>query len=211
MAQFFSIRSDNPQTRLVRKSVEIVRAGGVIVYPTDSCYALGCRVGDKSAMERIRAIRQIDERHHFTLVCRDLAEAASYARIDDAQYRLIKSAFAGSYTYILRATREVPRRLQHPRRMTIGVRFPGHPVAQALLMELGEPLLSSSLLLPGESMPLSDAQEIRVRLEHSVDLVIDGGPCGTVPSTVVDMTQETPLITRRGKGPVEAFGVPVEV
>jgi tRNA threonylcarbamoyl adenosine modification protein (Sua5/YciO/YrdC/YwlC family) len=200
MAQYFLVHPDNPQPRLVRHAVEIVRAGGVIVYPTDSCFALGCYAGDKAATERIRAIRGVDQRHHFTLVCRDLAEAAIYARIDDRQFRLIKSALHGSYTFILHATRDVPRRLQHPRRKTIGVRFPAHPVAHALLSELGEPLLSSTLLLPGDDVPLSDALEIRERLERRVDLVIDAGPCDIVPSTVVDLTGDAPLITRQGKG-----------
>jgi len=209
VAQYFTIHPGNPQPRLIRQAVGIVRAGGVIVYPTDSCFALGCHVGDKAATERIRAIRQVDERHHFTLVCRNLAEAATYARIDDRQFRMIKSALHGSYTFILQATREVPRRLQHPRRKTIGVRFPAHRVAHALLIELGEPLLSSTLLLPGDGAPLSDAREIRDRLEHRVDLVIDAGPCDVVPSTVVDMTHAVPLITRQGKGSPEMFGAMV--
>ena len=183
-----------------------MRAGGVIVYPTDSCFALGCRVGDKAAMERIRAIREIDARHHFTLVCRDLAEAAVYARIDDRQFRLIKRALSGSYTFILQATREVPRRLLHPKRKTIGVRIPAHRVARALLAELGEPLLSSTLQLPGDQVPPVDAREIRARLEHRVDLVIDAGACDVVPSTVVDLTHEVPLVTRVGKGDPELFG-----
>ena len=161
MSQFFSIHPDNPQPRLIRQAVEIIRAGGVIVYPTDSCYALGCRVGDKAAMERIRAIREVDARHHFGLLCRDLAEAAVYARIDDRQFRLMKTAMPGSYTFILHATREVPRRLLHPRRKTIGVRIPAHRVVHALLAELGEPLLSSTLMLPGDAAPLDDAREIR--------------------------------------------------
>lgn len=206
MSQFFTIHPHNPQTRLIRLAVEIVRAGGVIVYPTDSCFALGCRVGDKAAMERIRAIREIDARHHFTLVCRDLAEAAVYARIDDRQFRLIKRALSGSYTFILQATREVPRRLLHPKRKTIGVRIPAHRVARALLAELGEPLLSSTLQLPGDQVPPIDAREIRVRLEHRVDLVIDAGACDVVPSTVVDLTHEVPLVTRVGKGDPELFG-----
>ncbi len=205
MAQFFSIHPDNPQTRLVRLAVEIVRVGGVIVYPTDSCFALGCHVGDKAAMERIRAIRDVDARHHFTLVCRDLAEAAIYARIDDHQFRLIKAALTGSYTFILQATREVPRRLAHPRRKTIGVRIPAHRVARALLTELGEPLLSSTLLLPGDEFALSDAHEIRERLERRVDLVIDAGPCDIVPSTVVDLTHEVPAVVRVGKGDPAPF------
>ena len=209
LAQFFSIHPDNPQPRLIRLAVEIVRAGGVIVYPTDSCFALGCHVGDKAAMERIRAIRAVDARHHFTLLCRDLAEAAVYARVDDQQFRLIKTALPGSYTFILRATREVPRRLLHPRRKTIGVRIPAHRVAQALLTELGEPLLSSTLLLPGDQVPLCDAREIRERLERRVELVIDAGACDVVPSTVVDLTHEIPLVTRAGKGDPDLFGAAI--
>ncbi len=184
----------------------IIRDGGVVVMPTDSCYALGCHVGDKAAMERIRAIRGVDARHHFGLLCRDLAEAATYARIDDRQFRLIKAATPGSYTFILQATREVPRRLLHPRRKTIGVRIPAHRVVQALLMELGEPLLSSTLILPGDAEPLNDAAEIRARLERRVDLILDGGSCGVVPTTVVDLTAPVPVITRQGKGEAGVFG-----
>lgn len=206
MAQFFSIHPDNPQPRLIRQAVEIVRGGGVIVYPTDSCYALGCHVGDKAAMERIRAIRAIDARHHFALVCRDVAEAAVYARIDDPQFRLLKTAAAGGYTFILRATREVPRRLLHPRRKTIGVRIPAHRVVHALLTELGEPLLSSSLILAGDEQPLNDTHEIRLRLERRVDLIIDAGSCGVVPTTVVDLTAEVPVVTRQGKGNADLLG-----
>ena len=206
MAQFFFIHPDTPQPRLIRLAVEIVRGGGVIVYPTDSCFALGCQVGDKAAMGRIRAIRQVDARHHYTLVCRSLAEASVYARIDDHQFRLIKSALPGSYTFILQATREVPRRLSHPRRKTIGIRIPAHRVTRALLSELGEPLVSSTLLVPGDTVALSEAQQIRQRLEHQVDLVIDAGPCDVTPTTVVDLTHEVPLITRIGKGDPELFG-----
>jgi tRNA threonylcarbamoyl adenosine modification protein (Sua5/YciO/YrdC/YwlC family) len=206
VTQFFSIHPDNPQPRLIRQAVEILRGGGVIVYPTDSCYALGCHVGDKAAMERIRVIRAIDARHHFALVCRDVAEAAVYARIDDRQFRLLKTATAGGYAFILQATREVPRRLLHPRRKTIGVRFPTHHVARALLDELGEPLLTSTLILPGDNQPLNDTQEIRARLEHRVDLILDAGPCGVVPTTVVDLTAEVPVIVRRGKGRAELLG-----
>lgn len=206
MAQFFSIHPDNPQLRLIRESVDIIRNGGVLVYPTDSCYALGCHVGDKAAMERIRAIRAVDARHHFGLLCRDLAEAATYARINDWQFRLIKAATPGSYTFILQATREVPRRLLHPRRKTIGVRIPAHRVVRALLAELGEPLLSSTLMLPGDAEPLSDAQDIRDRLEHRVDLILDSGSCGVVPTTVVDLTGDVPVITRQGKGVGKLFG-----
>ncbi len=209
MSQFFSIHPDNPQPRLIRQAVEIIRGGGVIVYPTDSCYALGCHVGDKTAMERIRAIREVDARHHFGLLCRNLAEAAVYARIDDRQFRLIKTATPGSYTFILHATREVPRRLLHPRRKTIGVRIPAHRVVHALLVELGEPLLSSTLILPGDVVPLDDAPEIRARLEHRVDLILDGGSCGIVPTTVVDLTAAMPVITREGRGSAKLLGATI--
>src|SRR5258705_3116478 len=206
MSQLFELHPHNPQLRLIRQAVAIVREGGVIVYPTDSCYALACHVGDKAAMERVRAIRQVDARHHFGLLCRDLAEAATYARIDDQQFRLIRAATPGSYTFILHATREVPRRLLHPRRKTIGVRIPAHRVVQALLTELGEPLLSSTLILPGDPEPLNDAAEIRARLERRVDLIIDAGPCGVVPTTVVDLTAEVPVVTRQGKGNADLLG-----
>lgn len=205
MAQFFSVHPENPQPRLMRQAAEIVRKGGVIVYPTDSCYALGCRLGDKTAMERMRAIRQVGPRHHFALVCRDLAELGLYARVDNRQFRLLKAATPGSYTFILSATREVPRRLQHPRRKTIGLRVPNHKVVRALLAELGEPLLSSTLLLPGDNEALNDGQEIRRRLEHQVDLVLDGGSCGIEPTTVVDLTSEAPVVTRVGRGSVAPF------
>jgi tRNA threonylcarbamoyl adenosine modification protein (Sua5/YciO/YrdC/YwlC family) len=207
VAQLFTVHSENPQPRLIRQASEILRAGAVIVYPTDSCYALGCRIGDKSAMQRIRAIREVDERHHLTLVCRDLAEIGQYARVDNVQFRLLKAATPGSYTFILQATREVPKRLLHPSRRTIGLRVPDHRVAQALLTELGEPLLSSTLLLPGDDEPLNDAEEIRDRLERKVELVLDAGSCGIIPTTVVDLTFDAPVITRVGKGSVELLGM----
>ena len=207
VAQFFSIHPDNPQPRLIRRAVEIVRAGGVIVYPTDSCYALGCHLGDKAAMERLRAIRQVGERHPFALVCRNLAELAVYAKVDNRQYRLLKRATPGSFTFILRASREVPKRLLHPSRRTIGLRVPDHRVAQALLADLGEPLLSSTLLLPGDELPLNDAAEIRERLEHAVDLVLDSGSCGITPTTVVDLTGEDAVITRQGRGSPQRLGL----
>jgi tRNA threonylcarbamoyl adenosine modification protein (Sua5/YciO/YrdC/YwlC family) len=207
VAQFFSIHPEDPQPRLLRRAADIVRAGGVIVYPTDSCYAFGCRLGDKDAMERIRSIRQLDERHHFALVCRDLAELALYAMVDNQQFRILKAATPGSYTLILKATREVPKRLRHPSRKTIGLRLPDHKVARALLAELGEPLLSSTLLLPGDELPLNDGQEIRERLEHRVDLILECGSCGIVPTTVVDLTGPVPVVTRRGRGGLQPFGL----
>ncbi|MBV6448889.1 L-threonylcarbamoyladenylate synthase [Nitrosomonas sp.] len=207
MAQFFSIHTDTPNIRLIRQAVAIVRSGGIIVYPTDSCYALGCHIGDKDAMTRIRTIRQVDERHHFTLVCRNLAEIATYAKVDNSQYRLLKATTPGSYTFILQATREVPRRLQHPKRSTIGLRIPDHPVVQALLEELDEPLLSSTLILPGDEFPLNDAEEIRERLEHQVELVMDAGSCGIDMTTVIDLTTDVPALVRQGKGDIEPFGI----
>ena len=209
MAQFFSIHPENPQQRLIKQAAQILRDGGVIAYPTDSCYALGCHIGDKAAMERIRAIRGIDARHHFALVCRDVGEAAVYARIDDQQFRMLRAGAAGGFAFILQATREVPRRLLHERRKTIGIRLPGHPVVRSLLADLGEPLLSSSLILPGEHQPMTDTDEIRARLEHAVDLVIESGACGVVPSTVVDLTGPLPVITREGVGNPELLGVAV--
>ncbi|HKE44635.1 MAG TPA: L-threonylcarbamoyladenylate synthase [Steroidobacteraceae bacterium] len=205
MSQLFEIHPLNPQLRLIRRAAEIIRAGGVIVYPTDSCYALGCHIGDKEAMERIRRIRMADKDHHFTLVCRDLSEIARYARIDNSQYRLLRKFTPGPYTFLLRATRETPKRLQNPRRRTIGIRVPDHPVPRLLLKELGEPIMSSTLLLPGDELPLTDALEIRERLEQQVDVVLDGGNCGLEPTTVIDLVGEAPVVVRRGRGIVEAF------
>ena len=206
MAQFFMIHPDNPQARLIREAVKILRDGGVIAYPTDSCYALGCALGDKAAMERILQIRGLDlKQRMMTLVCHDLSELANYARVDNSQFRLLKSATPGSYTFILQASREVPRRTLHPKRATIGLRVPDHKVALALLEELGEPILSCTLMLPGDAEPLSDPYEIRERLEHLVDAVIDGGWCGTEPTTVIDMTDGVELV-RAGKGPLSPFG-----
>ena len=203
MAQLFAIHPTHPQARLVRRAADIVRAGGLIAYPTDSCYALGCALGEARALERLRRVRGIDERHYLTLMCRDLAEIANYAIVDDASYRFLKTP--GSYTFILRARREVPRRVT--RKKTIGVRVPGHPVAHALLAELDAPMLSATLLLPGEPEPLSDPEIIRGRLEHQVELVIDSGSCGIEPSTVIDLTGEAPLVVRRGKGSLAPFAV----
>ncbi|MGV8711351.1 MAG: L-threonylcarbamoyladenylate synthase [Nitrosomonas sp.] len=207
MAQFFSIHTDTPHLRLIKQAVTIVRNGGIIIYPTDSCYALGCHLGDKDAMTRIRTIRQVDERHHFTLVCRNLAEISTYAKVDNSQYRLLKATTPGSYTFILQATREVPRRMQHPKRNTIGLRVPDHPVVLALLQELDEPLLSSTLILPGDDYPLNDTDEIRERLEHQVDLVMDAGSCGIEMTTVIDLTTDVPELIRQGKGSIVPFGI----
>jgi tRNA threonylcarbamoyl adenosine modification protein (Sua5/YciO/YrdC/YwlC family) len=202
LSQYFEVHPVNPQLRLIRRAADIVREGGVIAYPTDSCYALGCHIGDKDALERVRRIRQADRHHHFTLVCRDLSEIGRYARIDTWQFRMLKSCTPGAYTFLLPATRETPRRLQHERRRTIGIRVPDHPVPLALLEELGEPLMSSTLLLPGEITPLTDGQEIRARLEHQIDLVLDAGNCGVEPTTVVDLAVSPPAIMRRGKGDI---------
>jgi tRNA threonylcarbamoyl adenosine modification protein (Sua5/YciO/YrdC/YwlC family) len=207
MAQVFTIHPANPQPRLVRQAAERVRNGAVIVYPTDSCYALGCRLDDRTAVERIRAIRALDAAHHFTLVCRDLSEVARYARVDNRQFRLLKSSTPGAYTFILEATREVPRRLQHPKRNTIGLRIPDHPVAQALLEELNEAMLSTSLVLPGDELPLNDADDMRDRLGAQVDLIIDSGACGLEMTTVVDLTGVAPQVLRAGKGSLAAFGL----
>lgn len=207
MSQFFTIHPENPQARLIKRAAAIIRDGGIIVYPTDSCYALGCHIGDKAAMERIRTLRGIDARHHLTLVCRDLSELAKYARVDNQQFRLLRAATPGSYVFILQATRELPKRLQHPKRRTIGLRIPDHPVVDALLAELGEPLLSSTLLLPGDEQPHTDVQEIRGQLEHKVDLILDGGSCGIEPTTVVDLTGPAPVLIRAGKGSLTPLGL----
>ena len=205
MSQFFQIHTGNPQPRLISQAVAIVRSGGLIIYPTDSCYALGCHIGDKSAMERIRRVRDVDERHNFTLVCRDLSEIANYARVDNSAYRLLKSLTPGPYTFILKATREVPRRLQNPRRKTIGLRVPDNSIARALLESLGEPLISSTLILPGDDIPMTDPDEIRDQLGSHVELVIDGGNCGLEPTTVLDLTEETPRVMRQGRGEVRGI------
>jgi tRNA threonylcarbamoyl adenosine modification protein (Sua5/YciO/YrdC/YwlC family) len=196
LAQYFSVHPTQPQQRLIRQAAQIVRNGGLIAYPTDSCYALGCHIGDKEAMDRLRRVRGLDDKRHLTLMCRDLSEIAAYAMVDNAHYRLMKAATPGSYTFILRATREVPRRLMHPRRKTIGVRVPQHPVAHALLAELNEPMLSATLQLPGDETPMSEGETIRSRLEHQLELVVDAGHCGITPSTVIDLTEETPVVLR---------------
>jgi tRNA threonylcarbamoyl adenosine modification protein (Sua5/YciO/YrdC/YwlC family) len=206
VSQFFTVHPTHPETRLIRRAVDIVRSGGLIAYPTDSSYAIGCHIGDKSAMERIRTIRGVDERHHFTLMCRDLSEIGVFAKVDNVQYRLLRAHTPGAYTFILRATRELPRRLAHPKRATVGVRVPLHPVALALLDALNEPLLSSTLILPGETEPLADAQPIRNALEHRLDLILDGGHCGLAPTTVIDLSSDAPHLVRAGKGDVAPFG-----
>lgn len=207
MSQFFTIHPDNPNARLVRQAAAMVREGAVIVYPTDSGYALGCHLDDKDAVTRIREIRGVDDKHHMTLVCRDLSEIARYARVDNSKFRMLKGNTPGSYTFLLEATKEVPRRLQHPKRSTIGIRIPDHPVALALLEELDEPLLSSTLILPDEHHPLTDVDEIRDLLERRVDLIIEGGAVGLDPTTVIDLTGETPELVRKGKGDVAPFGI----
>ncbi len=205
MSQFFHIHPENPQARLIRHAADIVRNGGVIVYPTDSAYALGCHIGDKSALDRIRRIRRLDDKHNFTLVCRDLSEIATYARVNNTVYRLLRHATPGPYTFILKATSELPRRLQNPKRKTVGLRVPDNNIALALLEDLGEPLMSVTLIMPGEELPLIDPYEIREVLEHEVDLVIDGGWCGMEATTVVDLVEDTPLILRVGKGELAPF------
>ena len=206
MSQYFAVHPTHPQPRLIAQAAAIIRAGGVIAYPTDSCYAIGCHIGDKEAMQRLRNIRKVDDKHHLTLMCRDLSEIATYAQVDNVQYRLLRKLTPGSYTFILRASREVPRRLLHPRRKTIGMRVPEHAVAQSLLAALGEPLLSATLSLPGDALPLNDGEEIRTRLEHALDLVLDAGSCGIEPTTMVDLTGAAPELLRQGKGSLEPFG-----
>ncbi|MEO0319217.1 MAG: hypothetical protein RL404_2894 [Pseudomonadota bacterium] len=206
MTQFFHIHPDNPQQRLVRQAAEIVHAGGIIALPTDSSYALACHLDDKAAVDRLRRIRGIDDKHHLTLLCRDLSDLANYARVDNRQYRLLKAATPGPYTFILEATREVPRRLSHPSRKTIGLRVPEHAIAQALLAELGQPLLGATLILPGSDEPLHEPDEIRDALQKQVELVIDGGACSLQPTTVVDLTGSAPVVLREGRGDVSLFG-----
>ena len=207
MAQYFSIHPTNPQPRLVRQSAEIVRAGGVIAYPTDSSYAFGCQIGNADAVQRIRALRAIDDRHHLTLVCRDLREIGRYAQLDNWQFRIVKQGVPGSYTFLLPATREVPRRLKHPRRSTIGIRVPEHAVVHALLDELGEPLLSSTLIPAGASEALNDPDQIRARYEHVLDLIIDSGACHLEPTTVIDLAVSPPVVVRLGRGDPARLGL----
>lgn len=205
MSQFYQIHPDNPQVRLIRSAADIVRGGGVVVYPTDSAYALGCHIGDKNALDRIRRIRKLDDRHNFTLVCRDLSEIATYARVDNRAYRLLRHCTPGPYTFILKATSEVPRRLMHPKRKTVGLRVPDNRIAAGLLEDLGEPLMSVTLIMPGEEYPMIDPYDIRDTLQHDVDLVIDGGYCGMEPTTVVDLADEIPMVLRVGKGDIAPF------
>lgn len=205
MAQYFPIHPDNPQQRLVEQVVEIVRSGGVIVYPTDSVYALGCHIGDKRALDRIRAIRRLDKHHNFTLVCRDLSELATYAKVSNAHYRALKAHTPGAYTFILEATNDVPRRIMHPKRKTIGLRVPDNRISLALLEALGEPLMSVTLIMPGDDYPLTDPYDIRQSLDHHVDAIVDGGYCGLEATSVVDMTGEIPVVERRGAGDVSDF------
>lgn len=205
MAQFFDIHPDNPQPRLIRRTVDILLGGGVIVYPTDSSYALGCQIGEKSALERIRRIRHLDDKHNFTLVCRDLSEITNYAKIDNQAFRLLKTLTPGPYTFIHEATKQVPRRLMHPKRKRIGIRVPDNTICSDLLTMLDQPILSSTLILPGDDMPLTDPYEMREILDHHVDLVIDGGFCGLEPTTVIDMTAEPPEVMRVGKGDAGLF------
>lgn len=207
MAQYFSLHPDNPQQRLIKQACAILHAGGVAAIPTDSSYALVCHLDDKAAAERLRRIRQVDAKHHLTLLCSDLSELGNYAVVDNRQFRLLRAATPGPYTFILEATREVPRRVSHPSRKTIGVRVPEHAVARALLVELGQPLLATTLILPGEVEPLNEASEIRTRLEKQIDLVLDAGPCPRQPTTVIDLSGATPEVLRQGRGDVESLGL----
>jgi tRNA threonylcarbamoyl adenosine modification protein (Sua5/YciO/YrdC/YwlC family) len=205
MARLFEVHPVDPQPRSIARIVELLRGGGLIAYPTDSCYALGCQLGNREALDRIREIRQLDDRHHFTLVCSDFAQLGAFIQVSNPVFRLVKASTPGSYTFILPASQEVPRRLMHPRKRTVGVRIPRHAVTQALLAEHGEPLLSSTLLLPGQPEPLTQAWEIKERLDHLVDAVIDSGDCGTVPTTVIDLSQPEPEVLRRGAGDPSRF------
>ncbi len=205
MGQTLQIHPDNPQLRLINQVVAVMRKGGLVVYPTDSCYAIGCHIGDKAAQDRIRKIRDLDNDHDFTLVCRDLSEISLYAKIDNSAYKIIKSLTPGPYTFILHATREVPKRLQNPKRKTIGLRIPDNSVALALLEALGEPIMTSTLQMPGDDLPLSDPDEIDDRLGKLVDLIIDGGPCELEPTSVIELMNDYPVIRRRGRGDVSQF------
>jgi len=205
MSQYFEIHPDNPETRLIQQVVQCLMKGGVIVYPTDSTYALGCHIGDKAALNRIRRLRQLDDRHNFTLVCEDLSSLATYARVSNSAYRILKAYTPGPYTFVLKASPEVPRRLMHPKRKTVGLRVPDNKVAQALLHSMGEPIMSTSLILPGEDELMTDPYEIRLKIGSQVDLIVDSGPCGIEPTTMVNLVQGTPEILRQGKGDAKAF------
>ncbi len=205
MARYFDVHPDNPQARTIAQVGDIVRGGGLIVYPTDSCYALGCQIGNKDGLDRIRDIRKLDDKHHFTLVCGDFAQLGQFVQVSNSVFRLVKAATPGQYTFILPATREVPRRLLHPKKKTVGVRVPKHPVVAALLANLGEPLLSSTLLLPGDDEPMTQGWEIKERLDHQVDAVVDAGDCGTEPTTVIDLSGDEPEILRVGAGDPSRF------
>ena len=207
MARVVNIHPENPQPRLLVQAAEFIRNGAIVALPTDSCYALGCHLGDKDALERIRLIRGIDDRHHLTLMCRDLSDIANYARVDNVQYRLLKATTPGSYVFILEGSKELPRRVMHPKRKTIGLRIPDHPVALALLAELGEPLLTCTLHLPGDEAPLTEGWEIQDRLDDQIDWILDAGHCGTEPTTVIDLTSGSPELVRAGRGPLAPFGL----
>ncbi|MEH1129011.1 L-threonylcarbamoyladenylate synthase [Micromonospora sp. CPCC 206061] len=205
MARYFEAHPDNPQARTIRQVVDLVRDGGLIAYPTDSCFALGCQLGNRAGLDRIRKIRHLDERHHFTLVCHDFAQLGQFVHISNSVFRMVKACTPGSYTFILPATPQVPRRMMHPRKRTVGVRIPRHTVTQALVAQLGEPLMSSTLLLPGEDEPMTRGGDIRERLGHALDAILDAGECGTEPTTVVDLSQSEPVILRRGAGDPAPF------
>lgn len=207
MSQFFQIHPENPQLRLIKQAAQIIHQGGIVALPTDSCYALVCHLDDKDAVTRLRRIRGVDEKHHLTLLCRDLSEIAQYAKVDNRQFRMLKAATPGAYTFILEATKEVPRRLSHPSRKTIGLRVPENQITHALLEELKQPLLGTTLILPEEDEPLTDPELVRERLEKQIDLVIDGGACSLIPTTVIDMTQEMPELIRQGRGDAALFGL----
>ncbi|MGV9212594.1 L-threonylcarbamoyladenylate synthase [Micromonospora sp. RB23] len=205
MARYYDVHPENPQPRVIRQVADLVRGGGLVAYPTDSCYALGIQLGNQDGLDRIRQIRHLDDRHHFTLVCRDFAQLGQFVQISNAVFRLVKASTPGSYTFILPATREVPRRMLHPKKRTVGVRVPRHTVTQALLAELGEPLVSSTLTLPGEDEPMTQGWEIKERLDHQLDAVLDAGECGMEPTTVIDLSGPEPEILRRGAGDVSRF------
>lgn len=207
MSQYFYIHPDNPQQRLLKQASQIIHSGGIVAIPTDSCYALACHLDDKDAVQKLRRIREIDEKHHLTLLCRDLSDIANYAKVDNRQYRLLKAATPGPYTFILEATKEVPRRLSHPSRKTIGLRIPEHKITQGLLQELAQPLLGTTLMLPKHEHALNDPEEIRDALEHQIELIIDGGACTLEPTTVIDLTDDDVRIIRQGRGDVAIFGL----